>query len=189
MSVVAGLQWFAFTCFAAILIVPWLLCIYQLIIHWLGKTKGVEFLMDDHSAPKVVVVMPCYKESPQVLLRTVESLTECHYPKSCLHVFLSFDGEDEDGLYLETIRRLGVPLVRSSGFPVSINKLYMDVRITISRFAHGGKRHCQKQTFKLINKIYGKYMSFNDDMFILFIDSDCIMDKYCISKMYGHMSK
>lgn len=84
-------------------------------------------------------------------------LQESHYPKSCLHLFLSFDGDDEDHLYLETIERLGVPMVRSYGYPISIDVVYKDVRVTVSRFVHGGKRHCQKQTFKLVSKIYHQY--------------------------------
>ena len=182
-SVITGFQSFAFACLSAALAIPWLICIYQLIIHNLGRPKAVEFLVDDHSAPKVVVIMPCYKEMPDLLLRTVNSIVESEYPKSCIHVFLSFDGEDEDRLYLETIEQLGVPLVRNSGFPISIDVLFKEVRITISRFEHGGKRHCQKRTFKLVSKIYGQYMSVNDDIFVLLIDSDCILDKYCIQRL------
>ncbi|KAL9082317.1 MAG: hypothetical protein Q9159_006521 [Coniocarpon cinnabarinum] len=180
---IAGLQWFAFSCFSAVLVVPWLLCIYQLILHSPTKPKAAEILLEDDSAPKVVVILPCYKEPPDLLLRTVNSIVESVYPKSCIHVFLSFDGEDEDQLYLDTIQRLGVPLVRSSGFPISIDVVFKNVRVTVSRFGHGGKRHCQKQTFKLVNILYGEYIPVNDDIFVLFIDSDCVLDKFCILKL------
>ena len=86
-------------------------------------------------------------------------------------------------MYLSTLHMLGVPLVRSSGFPKSIDVVHKEIRITVSRFLHGGKRHCQKQTFDLVEKVYADYMSANDDMFILFIDSDCIMDKDCIKNL------
>lgn len=149
----------------------------QLITHSLGRTKKIKHILDEIVAPKVVIVLPCYKEPPEILLRTVDSLVECDYPQACLHIFLSFDGDQEDDLYLHTIERLGVPMVRTSGYPSSIDVTYRGCRVTISRFPHGGKRHCQKRTFKLIDKVYTEYLKVNDNLFVLFIDSDCILDK------------
>lgn len=131
--------------------------------------------------------MPCYKELPEILLRTVDSLVECDYPKACIHVFLSFDGDQEDDLYLHTIEKLGVPTVRTSGYPSSIDVTYRDCRVTVSRFPHGGKRHCQKRTFKLIDKVYSAYLKANDNLFVLFIDSDCILDRYCLQNFMYEM--
>ena len=180
---VIALQWFAFCTFSALLVVPWLLCIHQLVTNRLESSLAAEVPIDEHTAPKLVVVMPCYKEDPETLLRTVNSIVECNYPKACIHIFLSFDGAQEDGLYLETIESLGVPLVRSSGFPASIDVVFKYTRITVSRFPHGGKRHCQKLTFELVNKVYTDYLSVNQDVFVLFIDSDCIMDPRCIQNL------
>lgn len=184
---VSFLQWFAFWTFSALLTIPWLMCIYQLVTHSVGRTKTIKHVLDEISAPKVVVVMPCYKELPDILLRTVNSLVDCDYPATCLHIFLSFDGDQEDELYLNTIKKLGIPLVRRSGFPSSIDVMYRDTRITVSRFQHGGKRHCQKKTFKLIDSIYNEYLQLNDNMFVLFIDSDCILDKVCIQNFIYEM--
>lgn len=136
-------------------------------------------------APKVVIVLPCYKEPPEILLRTVDSLVDCDYPQACLHIFLSFDGDQEDQLYLNTIGRLGVPMVRTSGYPTSIDVTYRGCRVTISRFPHGGKRHCQKRTFKLIDKVYTEYLKVNDNLFVLFIDSDCILDKVIMLTLFS----
>ena len=60
------LQWFAFWSFAVLLTVPWLFCIYQLVTKQLGRTKRIRQVLDDATAPKVVVVMPCYREEPAV---------------------------------------------------------------------------------------------------------------------------
>ncbi|KAI9657244.1 MAG: hypothetical protein M1831_004433 [Alyxoria varia] len=180
-------QWFAFWTFAWLLTVPWLLCIYQLVVHSFGRTKLVKEMLDEFTAPKLVVVMPCYKEVPGVLLRTVDSIVDSDYPSACLHVFLSFDGEQEDDLYLNTIEKLGVPVVRRFGFPVSIDVVYKGTRITVSRFPHGGKRQCQKRTFKLIHKIYTEYLKANDNLFVLFIDSDCILESACIQNFMYEM--
>jgi chitin synthase len=65
--------------------------------------------------------------------------------------------------------------------------IYKSARITVSRFPHGGKRHCQKQTFKLIDRIYTHYLSRHDDLFVLFIDSDCILDKVCLQNFMYDM--
>ena len=133
--------------------------------------------------------MPVYKEEPEILVTAIDSVVDCDYPPSCLHVFLSFDGDQEDELYLKTIEKLGVPLTLES-YPKSIDVTYRRARITVSRFPHGGKRHCQKSTFKLIDKIYTEYLKRNDNLFILFIDSDCILDKVCIQNfMYEMVSR
>ncbi|KAF2109858.1 chitin synthase D [Lophiotrema nucula] len=185
-TMVSFLQWFAFWSFAGLLTVPWLFCVYQLVTHSVGRTKRIKTVLDEASAPKVVIVMPCYKEIPEILLRTVDSLVDCDYPPSCLHIFLSFDGDQEDELYLNTIEKLGVPLTLDS-YPKSIDVTYRSCRITVSRFPHGGKRHCQKRTYRLIDKIYAEYLKRNDNLFVLFIDSDCILDKVCIQNFVYEM--
>ncbi|KAF4982075.1 hypothetical protein FZEAL_2227 [Fusarium zealandicum] len=185
-EMVSFLQWFAFWSFAILLTVPWLFCIYQLVTNQLGRTKRIKQVLDDVTAPKVVVVMPCYREEPEVLLKAVNSVVECDYPAACIHVFLSFDGDQEDELYLNTIDQLGVPLTMES-YPKSIDVTYRSARVTVSRFPHGGKRHCQKVTFKLIDKVYEQYLKRNDNLFILFIDSDCILDKVCLQNFVYDM--
>ena len=185
-NLVGFLQWFAFWSFAALLTVPWLFCVFQLVTNSLGREKRIKTVLDEVSAPKTVIVMPCYKEDPTVLLKAIDSVVDCDYPPSCLHVFLSFDGDQEDELYLKTIENLGVPLTLDS-YPKSIDVTYRDARITVSRFPHGGKRKCQKSTFRLIDKIYTEYLKRNDNLFILFIDSDCILDKFCIQNFMYEM--
>ncbi|KAK4450703.1 class VII chitin synthase [Podospora aff. communis PSN243] len=183
---VSFLQWFAFYSFAGLLTIPWLFCVYQIVTHQLGRTKRIKQILDETSAPKVVIVMPCYKEDPDVLVTAVNSVVDCDYPPSCIHVFLSFDGDQEDELYLNTIEKLGVPLTLES-YPKSIDVTYKGSRVTVSRFPHGGKRHCQKMTFKLIDKVYQQYLRRNDNLFILFIDSDCILDKVCLQNFVYDM--
>lgn len=185
-SVVKILQWFAFWTFAVLLTVPWLFCVYQLVTNQLGRTKRIKQVLDDVTAPKVVIVMPCYKEEPDVLVTAIDSVVECDYPASCIHVFLSFDGDQEDELYLNTLYKLGVPLTMDT-YPRSIDVMYKSARVTISRFPHGGKRHCQKLTFKLIDRVYEKYLKRNDNLFILFIDSDCILDRVCLQNFVYDM--
>jgi chitin synthase len=185
-SLVSVLQWFGFWAFAGLLTIPWLFCVYQLVTHQLGRTKRIKQVLDEHSAPKVVIVMPCYKEDPDILVTAIDSVVDCDYPPSCIHVFLSFDGDQEDELYLNTIEKLGVPLSLDT-YPKSIDVTYRTARITVSRFPHGGKRHCQKATFKLIDKVYTEYLKRNDNLFILFIDSDCILDRVCLQNFVYDM--
>ena len=185
-DMVSILQWFAFWSFAALLTIPWLFCVYQLVTHNVGRTKRIKTVLDECSAPKVCLVLPCYNELPEILLRTVDSIVDCEYPPSCLHVFLSFDGDEENESYLNTIDRLGVPITLEH-YPKSIDVSYRSCRITLSRFTHGGKRGCQKKTFKLIDKVYAEYLRRNDNLFLLFIDSDCILDKVCIQNFMYEM--
>lgn len=185
-AMVSFLQWFGFWSFAVLLTIPWLFAIYQLVTHSLGRTKRMKQILDENTAPKVVIVMPCYKEEPDVLATAIDSVVDCDYPPACIHIFLSFDGEQEDELYLKTIEKLGVALSLDT-YPQSIDVIYNEARITISRFPHGGKRHCQKATFKLIDKVYIDYLKRNDDLFILFIDSDCILDRVCLQNFLFDM--
>jgi chitin synthase len=185
-SMVSFFQWFGFWSFAVLLTVPWLFCVFQLVTHQLGRTKRIKEVLDEQSAPKVVIVMPCYKEEPEILVTAIDSVVDCDYPPSCIHVFLSFDGDQEDELYLNTIEKLGVPLSLET-YPKSIDVTYRTARITVSRFPHGGKRHCQKATFKLIDKVYTEYLKRNDNLFILFIDSDCILDRVCLQNFVYDM--
>lgn len=185
-QMVEVLQWFAFYSFAGLLTIPWLLCVYQLVTHNVGRQRKIKTVLDEFSAPKVVIIMPCYNEEPEILLRTVDSLVKCDYPTSCLHIFLSFDGDQENELYLNTIEKLGVPLTLDT-YPKSIDVTYRSCRVTVSRFPHGGKRSCQKKTFRLIDKVYAEYLRRNDNLFLLFIDSDCILDKVCIENFMYEM--
>ncbi|KAF2719279.1 glycosyltransferase family 2 protein [Polychaeton citri CBS 116435] len=183
---VGFLQWFAFWSFAALLMIPWLFCVYSLVTNSIGRQRRIKHVLDEYTAPKMVIVMPCYNEEPEILLRTVDSIVDSDYPATCQHVFLSFDGDAENDLYLNTIEKLGVPLTLDS-YPKSIDVMYRNSRITVSRFPHGGKRSCQKKTFKLIDKVYSEYLRRNDNLFILFIDSDCILDKLCIQNFMYEM--
>jgi chitin synthase len=180
------LQKFAFYSFAILLTIPWLICLYRIIVWPFGRKKLVKRPLDERTAPKVVVVMPVYKEPPESLWTALNSVVDCDYPPACIHVFLSFDGDDIDELYLKTVDRLGVP-VTMRDFPKSIDVAYNGARVTVSRFRHGGKRHCQKATFMLIEKIYKRYLEKKDDLFILFIDSDCILDPVCIQNFMYEM--
>lgn len=178
-EMVSFLQYFAFWAFAGLLTIPWLFCVYQLVTHNVGRKRKVKTVLDEVTAPKVVIIMPCYNEEPEILLRTVDSIVDCDYPPSCMHVFLSFDGDAESELYLNNLEKLGVPLTLDT-YPKSIDITYRSCRVTVSRFPHGGKRSCQKKTYKLIDKVYAEYLRRNDDLFLLFIDSDCMLDKVCI---------
>ncbi|KAK7207404.1 chitin synthase D [Myxozyma melibiosi] len=202
-SFVDPLQLFACVAFSILLGVPWLLCIYHLLRHSIGPKQRLVSLHPPFSnssltpprikeeltaatAPKVVVVMPCYHEIPEVLMTAINSACDADYPKSCLHLYVSFDGADIDDLYLSTLSSLGIALPLKT-YPVSIDLVYRGVRITVSRFVHGGKRHCQKKSFRLIDKMYSSYLTTRDDLFILFIDSDIILDKFCVQNFIYEM--
>lgn len=180
------LQWFAFYTFSVLLLVPWILCLYRLTTNDIGRSKRIKEVLHASIAPKVVVVMPVYNEEPGVLIKAINSVVQSDYPPSCIHVFLSFDGEPSDSLWNPIADQLGIPRFARRKAK-SIDIVYDSVRITVSRFPHGGKRHCQKKTFKLIDRIYSEYLKRNDDLFILFIDSDCILDKVCIQNFMFDM--
>ncbi|KZF23365.1 glycosyltransferase family 2 protein [Xylona heveae TC161] len=179
-------QWFAFWTFAALLMLPWMLAVYSHVIHSLGRKKLANIVLNEHTAPKVIIFMPCYNEQLDVLLTAIDSIVECDYPTPCLHIFLSFDGEQEKDSYAKTLERLDIP-ASISKYPGAIDIVRNGVRITVSKFPHGGKRHCQKLTFQLAEKMYGEYAAQRDDLFVLFIDSDCILNDVCIQNFMYEM--
>src|SRR5207244_799266 len=107
---VSILQWFAFWTFSALLVIPWLFCVYRLVTNSLGRTKRIKQVLDDHTAPKTVIVMPVYKEEPAILIEAIDSVVDCDYPAYCIHVFLSYDGGLVDEPYLRVINHLGIPI-------------------------------------------------------------------------------
>lgn len=183
---VSLLQWFAFWTFSVLLIIPWLVCVYRLVTNSLGRRKRIKEVLDDKTAPKTVIVMPVYKEEPPVLIKAIDSVVDCDYPAACIHVFLSYDGGLVDEPFLKVVSHLGIPTLLKD-YPTSIDVTYKGARITVSRFKHGGKRHCQKLTFRLIDKIYAEYLTHNDNLFVLFIDSDCILDPLCLQNFMYDM--
>ncbi|KAJ5147339.1 CAZyme family GT2 [Penicillium atrosanguineum] len=179
-------SWFGFYSFSILLIGPWLICVYRLVTNSLGRTKKIDKILDERTAPKTVVVMPVYKEEPDVLIAAINSVVDCDYPAGCIHVFLSYDGGGVDEPYLRVIQHLGIPASLQE-YPRSIDVIYKSARITVSRFPHGGKRKCQKNTFKLIDKVYARYIKRHDNLFLLFIDSDCILDRVCLQNFMYDM--
>lgn len=185
-AMVSFLQWFAFWAFAGLLTLPWLFCIYRIVTNSIGKTQRINDVLDARTAPKIVIIMPVYKEEPEVLIKAVDSVVASDYPGCCIHVFLSYDGSFIDEPYLRVINHLGIP-ISLRNYPQSIDVTYKGSRITVSRFRHGGKRHCQKQTFRLIDKVYADYLKQHDDLFVLFIDSDCMLDRLCLQNFMYDM--
>ncbi|KAF8862089.1 hypothetical protein BDZ45DRAFT_549616, partial [Acephala macrosclerotiorum] len=105
------------------------------------------------------------------------SVFDSDYP----HVFLSFDGDEEDENYLNTIEDLGIPLSLDM-YPKPIDVLYKSIDITVSRFPYGGEIHCLKATLKLIEQVHPKYQQHQFNRLILFIDSNCVLDRNCLQK-------
>lgn len=186
-GLVAILQRFAFYGFALLFMSLWSLCIFQLVTQQIGRKKRMKKILDEITAPKVVIVMPCYNEDPETLHTAVDSVIDCDYPAGCLHVFLSFDGDQIDDIYIQTITSLGWPEEENAPYPTSLDVVYKGARVTVSRFPHSGKRGCQKNTYELIGQIYLDYLRKHDDLFVLFIDSDCILDKVCIQNFMYDM--
>ncbi|PYH48462.1 chitin synthase D [Aspergillus saccharolyticus JOP 1030-1] len=176
MKLTSILQWFAFWTFSVLLVIPWLFCVSRLITNSVGRTKRVKQALDDRTAPK----------TPHVLIKAIDSVVCSDYPAYCIHVFLSYDGGNVDEPYLQVIQHLGIPISLET-YPQSIDVTYKGARITVSRFKHGGKRHCQKQTFRLIDKVYSEYLKRHNDLFLLFIDSDCILDQLCLQNFMYDM--
>ncbi|KAK6343543.1 hypothetical protein TWF730_011133 [Orbilia blumenaviensis] len=180
------LELVAFYAFVVLLLFPATIIIYNIFNKEVGrKARYASLLTDD--APKVVVIMPCYNESAENVMKCINSVIGQDYPMTCLHICLSFDSDEVSPEYLEVLTQLGVPILRKNRYPASIDVRYQGTRVTVSRYKHGGKRHTQKKTFQMIDRLYEKYLERQDDVYILFIDSDCVLDRYCVQNFMYEM--
>ncbi|KAJ3126999.1 hypothetical protein HK098_006890 [Nowakowskiella sp. JEL0407] len=64
--------------------------------------------------------------------------------------------------------------------PTQFTVTFEGVCVTICRFPHNGKRATQAKTFKLINKMYGHKGSNTERTYVLYIDSDVILERNAI---------
>ncbi|KAJ3082479.1 hypothetical protein HK102_001654, partial [Quaeritorhiza haematococci] len=238
--------WITGGVYLLLLVMPMCVMVY---VEIRGKLRDAQKLTFKDGAPTIVAIIPIYNELPQVLLAAIISVVESKYPKNRLHVFLAFDDMRETPLYLKTLKNLersagwswsGInksdPSLQSDPaqpkYPPILHTKFRDVKVTICRFPHGGKRLTQAQAFSYIEEMYGddvkalhaqreglgKYasgISFVDaagnkdsevasnrhasvisnmglskighDLFLLFIDSDVMLDKHAISFMVEDM--
>ena len=77
------LQWFAFWTFAGLLTVPWLFCVYQLVTHNVGRKRRTKTVLDEYSAPKIVIV----RKTPDFRLLRHRKHFICLPGSSCLKQF------------------------------------------------------------------------------------------------------
>ncbi|KKA31124.1 hypothetical protein TD95_000606 [Thielaviopsis punctulata] len=176
-DLVGFLQWFAFWMFTLLLIVPSLVCIWELSLNRLQPASALNKSipkLTKASAPKIAIVMPVYQESLDVLVDAIQSIVHSQYPKNCMHLFVSFDSDDVDGLFKETLEKFHVSPF--DNMPTHIDIACSGVRITFSRFPHAGKRACQQSTYNLFKRTYAHYGYQWDNVLVLFMDSDCRLD-------------
>ncbi|KAJ3124971.1 hypothetical protein HK098_000691 [Nowakowskiella sp. JEL0407] len=64
--------------------------------------------------------------------------------------------------------------------PTQITVTFEGLCVTICRFPHNGKRATQAKTFKMMNKMYGGKGSNTERTFVLYIDSDIILETNAI---------
>ncbi|KAK6525928.1 hypothetical protein TWF281_010971 [Arthrobotrys megalospora] len=180
------LELIAFYAFVVLLLFPACIIIYNIFNKDVGrKARYASLLTDD--APKVIIIMPCYNEAAENVMKCINSIAGQDYPMTCIHICLSFDSDEISPEYLEVLTRLGVPTLRKNRYPSSIDVRYQGTRVTVSRYKHGGKRHTQKKTFQMIDRLYEKYLERRDDVYLLFIDSDCVLDRYCVQNFMYEM--
>ncbi|KAK6537378.1 hypothetical protein TWF694_011566 [Orbilia ellipsospora] len=180
------LELVAFYAFTVLLLFPAAIIIFNMFNKSVGRKARYASLLHDDS-PKVIIIMPCYNEEAENVMKCINSIASQDYPMACIHVCLSFDSDEIGKEYLEVLSRLGVSGLRRSKYPISIDIRYRGMRVTVSRYSHGGKRHTQKKTFQMIDKLYEQYLERQDDVYLLFIDSDCDLDVYCVQNFMYEM--
>lgn len=136
--------------------------------------------INDSNDPRVIIIIPCWREEPSVLKLTLDSIVACNYPRSKLQIYLSFDGLDQrkqaDGIkelfYIFDDTKYNVPE------EFTYETSFKGCNLILSVFEHGGKRYCQKRTFEQLT--FREERSLLIDSFVLLLDSDTFLRKDCI---------
>jgi cellulose synthase/poly-beta-1,6-N-acetylglucosamine synthase-like glycosyltransferase len=168
-----------------------------------------------YQEPVVCIIMPIYNELLPILLDAIDRICDSNYDKSKLHLYLSFDDDNESFLYLKLMNSLGAQKYRTSeeyrkpelgqasikiennyvenihtsfnegGYPPIFNMVYKDVKCTIIKNKHEGKRMTQANTFNIIKHTYEDLVLTSPNniaLTILFIDSDVLIDSNAIKE-------
>jgi cellulose synthase/poly-beta-1,6-N-acetylglucosamine synthase-like glycosyltransferase len=160
--------------------------------------------------PIVCIIMPIYNELHNILLEAIDRICDSNYDKSKLHLYLSFDDDSESYLYLKLMNSLGAQKYRipgeaeqtsttnenvdsknirsnsfnaQGGYPLIFNMVYREVKCTVIRNKHEGKRMTQANTFNAIKNTYENFVltsPSNPALTLLFIDSDVLIDTNAI---------
>jgi len=67
-----------------------------------------------YQEPVVCIIMPIYNELLPILLDAIDRICDSNYDKSKLHLYLSFDDDNESFLYLKLMNSLGAQKYRTS---------------------------------------------------------------------------
>lgn len=164
-------------------------------------------------APHYIVTVPVYNENPDCLWLGVNSVFQQKYDSDKIHLLVAFDGQDRSELWYDLMERLGhtrSSLESQPEIDTRVVKSFIElkpddevvvhdsaraglVEVTVCRFVWGGKRNAQKNAFdytkaNIINKpdVVGK-MFLPDSTFILYTDSDSILDSNCLEKFASRM--
>jgi cellulose synthase/poly-beta-1,6-N-acetylglucosamine synthase-like glycosyltransferase len=129
-----------------------------------------EELLPTPALPMIIVIMPCHRESSEVLFDSVKFFLQSDYPAHLLHLFLSFDGYENKELFLATVKVLGASMSEDSN--ISASSVAFGTKVTISMFEHGGKTRCQASTVAEIKLNHAEYLLGARSTFVLFLDSD-----------------
>jgi chitin synthase len=131
--------------------------------------------------------MPIYNEDPHVLVRAIESIVELIYPSRALAVYLSFDCDDQNELYLYLMNYLtGNFCSPKEGYSTRTHVVYRGINFIVNMFEHSGKRNTQALTFEEVRKTY---QGRERGTFVMFIDSDMILHRDCVLEFLSAMEK
>jgi chitin synthase len=144
--------------------------------------------LEPYSKELVNIVMPIYNEIPESLENAVESVLAQDYPKDKIHLWLSFDDDGEPEAYKYLVRKWNLDYCNALNFGTNITHCTKnEVKVSICRFAHGGKKSAQHSAIKLIEYMYTEEELNNSLLF--FIDSDIILQKDVLVQFCDYMKR
>lgn len=135
----------------------------------------------------VVVIIPCYKEKINVVLDTMYSLLRLDYPPSHLHVFLSFDGFENEPTFHKLVSEFGGRIQQTCEDGITTTTERHGCRLTISMFRHGGKPHIQGRTIQYIRDCHPEYLDNSSAVSCALLDSDTIIPTKSVSSLVSFL--
>jgi hypothetical protein len=107
------------------------------------------------NAPLIFIIVPIYNEVPEIMAKNIDAILASDYPKSRLHLVLAFDNESMGKSYLVALKKLRIYSNPSQKtFPKLIDTKYAEMKVSVCRFPHQGKRLTQMNAYKHLFNIY-----------------------------------
>lgn len=132
----------------------------------------------------VYIVMPIYNENLQDLIQAIDSVCHQVTKNIKINLFCSIDDDTLSPMLFGLLKHYNIYTPETQHQKIiDFDTMNKDIRVFICRNKHSGKKGAQKGAWNYITQLVQNPSKEH----ILFIDSDMVLDKYCVSNLVDYM--